>query len=75
MASDKGTQSRNGFADDQRAHLPGALVGIDRFCVGDEPPNVILEEDAIVAARAPCSRHLDLTRLVLASEMRREPRQ
>src|SRR5271169_6521176 len=42
-ASHEGSQSRNGLADDQRVHLPCALIGIDRFCVGHETSDMIFE--------------------------------
>src|ERR1700674_1691516 len=48
-ASYEGTQSRNGLADDQRVHLPCAFVGIDRFCIGHEASDVVLEQDAVAA--------------------------
>src|SRR5260370_39652849 len=49
LASYEGTQSRNGLADDQRVHLPCALVGIDRFGVGHEASDVVFEQDAVAA--------------------------
>src|SRR5882724_4407616 len=54
LASDKGAQSRNGLADDQRVHLSGALVGVDRFGVGHETPDVVLEQDAVAAEQLAC---------------------
>src|SRR5271170_6569464 len=53
-ASYEGTQSRNGLADDQRVDLPCALVGVYRFCVGHEPSNVVLEQDAVAAEQLAC---------------------
>jgi hypothetical protein len=37
------------LADDQRVHLTRACVGIDRLSVGDEAPNMVLEQDAVTA--------------------------
>src|SRR5258707_10090945 len=45
----EGTQSRNGLADDQRVHLPCALIGVDCFGIGHEASDVVLEEDAVAA--------------------------
>src|ERR1700733_1598634 len=42
-------QSRNRLADDQRVHLPGTLVGVDRFGIGHEPTDMIFEQDAVAA--------------------------
>ena len=42
LMSYKGAQPCNRLADDQRVHLPGALIGIDCFSIGDEPPDVVL---------------------------------
>src|SRR6266436_103557 len=36
-------------ADDQRVDLAGALVGVDRFGVGDEPAHMVLEQNAVPA--------------------------
>src|SRR5258707_15365858 len=35
---DEGTQSGDRLSDNQRVHLPGALVGVDRLCVRYEAP-------------------------------------
>src|ERR1700759_2535268 len=43
-ASHESAQSRNGFADDQRIHLPRPLVGVDRLGIGHEAPDVVLEQ-------------------------------
>jgi hypothetical protein len=48
-ALDEGTQPRNGLADDQRVHLPSALIGVDRFGIGHETSDVVLEQDAVAA--------------------------
>src|ERR1700680_693496 len=47
VASDEGTQSRDRLADDQRVHLPGALVGVDRLRVRHEAPDVVVQQDAV----------------------------
>src|SRR6267378_1552451 len=49
LASYEGTQSRNGLADDQRVHLPCALIGVDCFGIGHEASDVVLEQDAVAA--------------------------
>src|ERR1700742_707780 len=49
LGSYKRAQSRNGFAYDQRVHLPCALIGVDRFRIGHEAPDVVLEQDAVAA--------------------------
>src|ERR1700726_1305423 len=49
LASYEGTQSRDRLADDQRVHLPCALIGIDRFGIGHEASDVVLEQDAVAA--------------------------
>src|ERR1700719_4354853 len=56
QASNEGTQSGNGLADDQRVHLSGALIGVDRFRIGHEASDVVFEQDAVAAeqlARIP----------------------
>ena len=47
FASDEGTQSRNGLADDQRVHLPCALIGVNCSVIGHEASDVVLEQDAV----------------------------
>src|SRR6266478_2012927 len=49
LASHEGTQSCNGLADDQRVHLPCALIGVDCFGIGHEASDVVLEQDAVAA--------------------------
>src|SRR5580698_7699021 len=44
-ASDEGAQSRDGLADDQRVHLPCALVGVNRFGIGHEASDMVFEQD------------------------------
>src|SRR5688500_13132461 len=47
--SDDRAAAGDGPADDQGVHLTGALVGVDRLCVGDEAADVVLEQDAVAA--------------------------
>jgi hypothetical protein len=47
--SDEGADAGDGAADDERVDLPGALVGVDRLSVGDEPAHLVLEQDAVAA--------------------------
>ena len=47
LASYEGTQSRNGLADDQRVHLPCALIGVNCSVIGHEASDVVLEQDAV----------------------------
>jgi len=47
FTSDEGTQSRNGLADDQRVHLPCALIGVNCSVIGHEASDVVLEQDAV----------------------------
>src|SRR5215471_18162493 len=46
---DEGAKTRDVLANDQRVHLARAFIGIDSFSIGDEAPNVILEQDAVAA--------------------------
>src|SRR5215475_10060878 len=41
-ASDERAQSRDGLSNDQRVHLPCALIGVDRFRIRHETSDVIL---------------------------------
>src|ERR1700722_3497611 len=43
FVSNEGTQSGNGLADDQRVHLPCALVGVNRLGIGNETADVIVQ--------------------------------
>src|SRR6266699_2813036 len=47
--SDKGGQAGYGAADDQGVDLAGALVGVDRLGVRDEPADLLLQQDAVPA--------------------------
>src|SRR6516165_11541399 len=47
--SDEGGQAGDGAADDKRVDLAGALVGVDRLGVGDEPADLLLQQDAVAA--------------------------
>src|ERR1700730_9985147 len=47
--SDEGADTGDGAADDERVDLPGALVGVDRLAVGDEPAHLVLQQDAVAA--------------------------
>src|SRR5258705_7536900 len=49
VALDEGAQSGDGLSDNQRVHLPGALVRVDRFRVRHEAPDVVLQQDAVSA--------------------------
>src|SRR5882672_6121512 len=45
-----------GFADDQVLYLVRAFVGIERFCIDEEPRNVVVENDAVPAEDLPSPR-------------------
>src|SRR5262245_16519945 len=47
--SDEGGQAGDGAADDQGVDLARALVGVDRLGVGDEPADLLLQQDAVPA--------------------------
>jgi hypothetical protein len=53
LASYEGTQSRNRLADDQRAHLPCPLIGVDCFGIGHEASDVVLENRSLSQSRTP----------------------
>src|SRR5882672_5471298 len=45
----KGAEPRDRLADDQVLHLVGALVGIERFRIREEPRDVVVEDDTVPA--------------------------
>ena len=47
--SDERAEAGDGAADDERVDLAGALVGVDRFRVGDEPADLVFQQDAVAA--------------------------
>src|SRR6202034_171695 len=47
--SDEGAETGDGAADDERVDLAGALVGVDRLRVGDEPADLVFQQDAVPA--------------------------
>jgi hypothetical protein len=46
----RGAQAANGFADDER--IPRPFVGVDRFGIGDEAADMIVEQNAVTAEEA-----------------------
>src|SRR5229473_176423 len=49
----EGAEPSDGFADDQVLHLIRALVGIERFRIGEEARDVVVENDAVPAEDLP----------------------
>src|ERR1017187_1843663 len=49
LRSDERADAGGGAADDEGVDLPGALVGVDRLGVGDEPAHLVLQQDAVAA--------------------------
>src|SRR5262245_55886128 len=48
-ASHKGAEASDGSADDQILHLVRAFVGVERFDICKEPPDVVVRHDAVTA--------------------------
>src|SRR5262245_22779091 len=47
--SNEGAEAGDGLADDQVLHLEGAFVGVDRFPVGEEACDVVVDQDPVAA--------------------------
>src|SRR5262245_42699107 len=54
---DERAQAGDRLRDDQRLHLPGALIGVERLGVGDEAADVVVEHNAVAAEQLPRPVH------------------
>src|SRR6202166_5338320 len=53
----KGTETGDGFTDNQGVHFPRALVRVQRLCVGKEAGNLVVEQNAIATKDFTRPRH------------------
>ena len=46
-------ESGDGAADDEGVHLARASLGVDGFGVGDEPSDIVLQQDSVTVEQFP----------------------
>src|SRR5271166_7074650 len=57
VSLNEGAQAGDRFADDQRLHFAGALIGVDALGVGDKTADVVVEHNAVAAQQFPRPVH------------------
>src|ERR1700758_3873081 len=57
VSLNEGAQAGDGFADDQRLHLAGPLIGVEGLGVGNKPADVVVEYNPVAAEQLPGPVH------------------